>query len=350
MSKVGTAAAVVVVGGLLLALWRAPDATPAPAVEPSALVTAAGPIHGMTVSCPTWGWEWGTDEMVATMEELRGLGVSWVAIHPYARIHNDGQVSFRGLDPANPPEWIARPIAEAHRLGMRIMIKPHLAYWGSRFDWRGSIDFEDPAELDRFFADYTRWIEAMAALSADADLFVVGTELDRLTEHDERWRGVIAAARGSYAGPMTFASNWDSYERVGFWDALDYVGVQGYFPVLGDGVSDPTDAALERGWADIAQRLRRYSEQQGRPIVLTELGYNRSSRAPWEPWAYRTGGEGADDVQRRCLRVALKAVDAEPAIQGAFLWKWFPGDVRRGDFLMSEPGPRGVIRDAWRRD
>lgn len=343
MGKVGTIGAIVVALGLALALWCAPEAVPAPAVAPA-------PIRGMTISCPTWGWEWGSDEMVATMEQLAAMGVGWVAIHPYARIGDEGAVTFRGLDPDNPPEWLTRPIAEAHRLGLKIMIKPHLAYWGGRFDWRGAIAFSEPEQLDRFFADYTAWIEVVAAVTADADLFVVGTELDGLAEHEQRWRAVIAAARARHKGPMTFASNWDRYEGVAFWDALDYIGVQGYFPVLQDGVPTATDAALEQGWADIAARLRGYSHKQGRPILLTELGYNRSARAPWKPWDYSTGGEGADDIQQRCLRAALAAIDAEPAIRGAFLWKWFPGEARRGDFLMSEPGPRAVIRTAWASD
>ena len=41
---------------------RADD--PAPIPEPDASV------RGMTISCHTWGWEWGTDEMVATMTKL----------------------------------------------------------------------------------------------------------------------------------------------------------------------------------------------------------------------------------------------------------------------------------------
>ena len=99
-------------------------------------------FQGMTVSCPTWGWEWGSDAMVDTMVHLKSLGVDSVAIHPYAAVRDDGTLVVRGQDPAHPPVWITRPIAEAHRLGMTIMIKPHLAYWGSSFSWRGAVDFQ----------------------------------------------------------------------------------------------------------------------------------------------------------------------------------------------------------------
>ena len=39
---------------------------------------AAEPVRGMTVSCPTNGREWGTEEMVATMRELKEMGVEWI--------------------------------------------------------------------------------------------------------------------------------------------------------------------------------------------------------------------------------------------------------------------------------
>jgi hypothetical protein len=284
--------------------------------------------------------------MVETMVHLRSLGADSISIHPYASIRDDGRLVVHGQDPADPPEWITRPIEEAHRLGLTIMIKPHLAYWGSGFSWRGEIAFDDPAQLDRFFTDYTAWIADLAQIAADADVFVVGTELDRLTQYEQRWRDVIAAVRSRYPGPITYAANWDAYERTPFWDALDYVGVQAYFPVLREG-TEPTDEALVAGWAGITRKLARFSARTGRPILLTELGYNRSARAPYEPWRYVQGGDGAEDIQERTLAVALRAVQAEPSIAGAFLWKWFPAEIQSGDFLLSEPRLQEVIHREW---
>lgn len=303
-------------------------------------------FRGMTVSCPTWGWEWGSDAMVESMAHLKTLGVDSVAIHPYASVRDDGTLVVRGQDPADPPDWITRPIEEAHRLGMTLMIKPHIAYWGSSFSWRGEVDFPGPEQLDRFFTGYHAWMVDMAQMAGDADVLVVGTELDRITHHEERWRALIKDVRAHYAGPITYAANWDSYEATPFWDALDYVGIQGYFPVLPDGV-DPTDDALAAGWQGIAGSLARFSSKAGKPVLLTELGYNRSARAPYEPWVYRQGGTGAEDIQQRTLAVALRAIDAEPRIAGAYLWKWFPGELQRGDFLLSEDRLQDVIKAGW---
>jgi len=319
-------------------------------VRPTAPVQQDGAVLGMTVSCPTWGWEWGSDAMVDTLAVLADMGVNWVAIHPYAGIKNDGSIDARPVDPANPPAWLARPIAEAHALGMKILIKPHIAYWGSQWSWRGAIELPDPAQRARFFADYERWVGQLAAASTGADAFAVGTELDGTIAHEAEWRRVIGLVRSSYAGPLTYASNWTDYQRVPFWDVLDAIGVQAYFPVQhgrGDDDGVPSAAQLDAGWSAVMKDLSALSRKVDRPVVFTELGYNRSAKAGSEPWKYETGGERAMEVQTRCLEAAIRAMDAEPTVVGAFLWKWFPGDAEPRDFAKSAPHMRSVIRSHW---
>ncbi len=81
--------------------------------------------------------------------------------------------------------------------------------------------------------------------------------------------------------------------------------------------------------------------------MLAELGYNRSSTAAVRPWESGQGGEQAEEVQRRCLNAALSAIDQSDVVVGAFLWKWFPGETRRGNFLMSTAAMREVIKTQW---
>jgi len=321
------------VSGWLLALWLSTGAL-------------ASEVHGMTISCPTWGWEWGSDEMATSLTTLDQLGVNWVSIHPYARIRADGTVEARPIDPDDPPEWLARPIREAHARGQQILIKPHLAYWGSPFSWRGDIRFDDPRAVERFFRTYRAWIVQIAAATRQADAFAVGTELDGLLEHEAAWRGVVASVRDVHPGHLTYAANWDHFEAVPFWDDLDAVGVQAYFPILDDG-EPVTAAALDRGWDRWLGKLRVVHERTGKPVVFTELGYDRSPHAASKPWASGGWLAGGDAVQEAALEAALRAIDREPSVVGAFLWKWFPGERAHGDFRMSEPRLRALIARRW---
>lgn len=320
-----------------------PDPTPAQGSrDPHAIV------HGMTISCPGSGRIWGSDEMVSTMAELRSMGVNWVTIHPYAGIRADGTVGgSRRNRMYQDTTWLTRPISEAHRLGLKIMIKPHIAHWGSSFSWRGEIGFETDEQWRRFFETYEAWITMVAQLAADADAFVVGTELGGTVHHDRDWRRIIAAVREEFAGPLTYAANWDRFEQVPFWDALDIIALQSYFPLV-DHPGLPTQHELDTSWSKLIRRLERYSAKHDRKILLAELGYNHSAQAALRPWESRQGGEHAQEIQRRCLTAALKSIDESDAIVGAFLWKWFPGGhQRRGSFLKSTPTMRRVIRDHW---
>jgi hypothetical protein len=319
---------------------------PAVAAAPSA--AHAQEIRGMTVSTPTAGREWGTEMMAATLEKLAAHGVNWVAIHPYGGLRNDGTVGRSGIDRMYlDPSWLTGAIDHAHRLGLSIFVKPHLAYWGTRFSWRGEITFDTEEDWERFFATYREWITRVADLSAGADGFAVGTELDLTVGHEEEWRGIIAAVREETRAPLTYSAGWDRYGSVPFWDALDAIGVQGYFPLVEhEGI--PSRTELRAAWDGIVARLEEYSEAQGKVVVLGELGYNRSLEAAIRPWAYAQSADPrAEELQVLCLDVALEALAGSEHVVGAFLWKWFPGELSRGNFLMSTPAMRGVIAHRW---
>ncbi|MEM7480726.1 MAG: hypothetical protein AAF481_06105 [Acidobacteriota bacterium] len=315
----------------------------------------APPIRGITVSTHRDGQDWGNYEIGPTFDELKDLGTNWVATHPYGWIRADGSVRFRSFDPENPPAHLTRPIREAHARGLKILIKPHLGYWRSPFRWRGDITFEDDASWERFWTTYEAWITAIARASSGADAFVVGVELDRTLDHEARWREVIAAVRREIDAPLTYAANWPDFERVGFWDALDLIGIQAYFPILeGPFRPGPTPplADLDAGWRRVMARLRTFADERERDILFTELGYNRSLTAPVRPWEYATDdGPEAEAVQQAALRAALAAVEEEPRVVGSFLWKWFPIPHQVGrDFQLATPVMRRAIADSWSDD
>ena len=113
------------------------------------------------------------------------------------------------------------------------MLIPHIAYWGTKFLWRGEINFRPTEEWDRFFGDYETWIVQMARVAEahGAGTFCVGLEFTYAQKFDARWRKIIAAVRQVYHGKLTYGGNWDSFQEVTFWDALDYIGVLAYFPL-----------------------------------------------------------------------------------------------------------------------
>ena len=127
------------------------------------------------------------------------------------------------------------------------------------------------------------------------------------------------------------------------------IGVQAYFPLVAD-AAPPSADALAAGWERAMERVREVHRRTGKHVVFTELGYDAHPRAALEPWASGRPTPAGEAIQLAALDAALRAVDREPAVVGAFLWKWFPGELQRGDFRMSAPGPRSIVRAAWRPD
>lgn len=324
-----------------------------PTIEPnldSHITTPIDPfkqVRGITISCPRAGQIWGTDEMVQTMRHLRKMGVNWVTIHPYASIRSDGTVGSSNIQGLyRDPVWLTRPIREAHALGLKIMIKPHIAYWGTPFSWRQKITFKTERQWKRFFSTYERWITMVAELSANADAFVVGTELGGTDHRQSDWRRIIAAVRSLFNGPLTYAANWDRFEEVGFWDAVDVIGIQSYFPLV-KAAGLPTQQELDHAWTNLVHRLEQFGMRHNRNVLLTELGYNRSEFAAMRPWDYRQGGQHAEEIQRRCLDAALRAIEQTDLVSGGFLWKWFPGRTHHENFLLNAPAMRQIIAQNW---
>lgn len=318
-----------------------PEATPK---KPASLV------HGMTVSCETWGVEWGSDRFASTLGELADLGVNWVAIHPYVSLRSDGTVEARRIDPAEPPEWITRPIREAHARGMSILVIPHIAYWGTPWRWRGDIEFQDPVVRARFFETYTEFLVGLVRCAEGADAFSIGNELEKLSGHEAEWRALIARLRTATPAKLTYAANWSGYADVRFWDALDAVGIDAYFPLCES--DEPTEASLRAGWQPILTSIEALAKRTGKPVVFTEIGYNCSLDAARTPWTSREArGEArarAEALQTLCLRVALEEIGRRSDwLRGAFVWKWFVGSGRRENFLAKTPAMQAVIRGAW---
>ena len=315
-----------------------------------AAVATAEPLSvfkGVTVSCQTWGREWQTPEMAQTLDELKSLGANSFAIHPYAQIAEDGHVRFRTID---GNRHITVPLEWARERGLSVMMIPHIAYWGTKFLWRGEINFATPTEWDNFFNDYETWIVEMAKLAEahGVAVFCVGLEFAFAEKYPERWLKIIAAVRAVYHGKLTYGGNWNEFETVKFWGALDYIGVLAYFPLTK--TPNPSREEIAAAWEERCAQLERFSKQNGgKQFIFVELGYNESAKAAAEPWSFKTGGEYATEIQARCMDVALALPEKHSFLAGMFLWKWFPEipSDEQENFRLQTPSIKAVMAKHW---
>ncbi len=303
--------------------------------------------RGMTISCQTGGEEWAMPQMASTLDEVKKMGVNAIEIHPYARIQNDGSLVW---DHAEDPDYVARPLDWARERGMRVLLVPHIAYWGTKFQWRGEIQFADQAGWDRFFGDYQAWIVHMAKIAEKhhAAIFCIGLEYGPTQKFDARWRQIIAAIRAVYHGKLTYGANWDEIGNVPWWDDLDYIGALAYFPLTKK--PNPSEDDLRQGWQQWIAKLQTLSHRYGKPVLFTEIGYNESALCAAQPWDFHdNGGDQADRIQARCIRVATELESSFPELAGMFWWKWFPkiGDPEPETFDLRKPTARAALEASW---
>ncbi len=316
-------------------------------------------IRGMTVSCQSSGYEWGTPEFGQALDRLKVLGITHVAIHPYAQVQNEGGVRFRPMEQQGN---LVRAMAMAKERGVGLMLIPHLAYWGTKFKWRGSIWYDQPAQWEKFFGDYEEWITGLAKLAQEggAELFCVGHEYDQMTHFDARWRHIIAEVRKVYSGRVTYHANWTEYQKITFWDAVDVMGIGAYF-ILSD-KPDPTPADLDAAWKNLVAEIGAFAKSKGKRVIFTEIGYNESSLAAAKPWEYEMGGPNAREIRQRATEAALRLEGPRfPELEGVFFWKWFPdmpverrlrfipllGRFARENFDMRDEYMVDALRQAW---
>ncbi|MBV9656994.1 MAG: hypothetical protein JO295_02680 [Verrucomicrobia bacterium] len=318
------------------------------------------PIRGMTISNPAGGdQEWTSAALAQTFDELKVLGVNTVALDTFAQVREDGHIDFS--DPREP-ERISRPLDGARERGLAVMLIARLGFSGTRFSWRGEISFNTNEEWNRFFADYLRWIVATARLAQahGAGLLCIGLEYTHAQVIEERWREIITAVRAVYGGKLTYGGSWDSYGQVGFYDALDYLGVLAYFPLTSK--PDPSLKQIAQGWEKHLRNLRALSQKlHDKPVLFVQIGYNESARAASDPWSAPRGGPHAAEIQSRCVDAALHVMQREAArggwLAGLFWWQWpltnappatmaAPGGE---DFDLRQPHLQKLVANFWRR-
>jgi hypothetical protein len=274
-----------------------------------------------------------------SLEALRELGANAVALVPYGFSDEQDLTAIRRAGDSirtESDESLRVAARDARELGLAVMLKPQL--WVSYRVWPSGIDFETEADWERWFHCYRRWILPYAALAEElrVDVFCLGTELTRAAlEHPDRFRSLIADVRRVYFGPLTYAANWyDEFEQVLFWDQLDLIGLDNYYPLARN--PEAAETELRAGAAATAERIERATQRFEKPVLFTEAGFPSLETAGLGPPA--PSERGPRDLARQALlyRITFETYWDKPWFAGVYWWKWF-----------SDPDNAGPDGDVW---
>lgn len=214
-------------------------------------------------------------------------------------------------------------VTQLHKGGLEVMMKPQI--WIRRGEFTGYLKMETEEEWIALEKSYRDFILDYATLAQEEKtaIFCIGTELEQFViNRPDYWKQLIIDIKEVYRGKLTYAANWDEYKRTPFWDQLDYIGIDAYFPVCED--QTPTIECAKQGWQRWKEEVSAFAKAQDRKVIFTEFGYRSVNFTGKEPWkADRSMTEVNLEGQANATQALFEEVWDEEWMAGGFIWKWF---------------------------
>lgn len=220
----------------------------------------------------------------AMFHRLRGLGVNSVGLT--FLLYQDGWTasSVRAAPNQTPSDQnLSALIEEAHGQGLQVMLRPILSETNLLPHWRGDIQPADELAWMDSYASLLRHYAGLAGAER-VESIDIGTELVSLEPYTQQWTQLASSLRAAFHGKLTYSLNWSGAHAVGFASALDYLGVDAYFPL--NAPDNAGVATLEQAWKAWLPQLSGLAHATGRPLLITELGTTSqvgSYRKPYDP-------------------------------------------------------------------
>ncbi len=237
--------------------------------------------------------------------------------HPEIRFNEDRQ--WFGEREAGIEQYAK----ELRNKGIKIMLKPQI--WVSNGQFTGFIKMMKEEDWTTLETSYSSFILEYARIAEqnNFEILCIGTELESFIDaRPAYWNQLIKDVKKIYKGKLTYASNWNEYNRTPFWEELDYIGIDAYFPV--DDKQLPTLEATKNGWQKHKSEMKTYSDKYDKPILFTEFGYRSIDFAGKAPWTVdRVDKQVNLEAQVILTQALMEEFWREEWFAGGFVWKWF---------------------------
>jgi hypothetical protein len=284
------------------------------------------------------------------LQPILSINANSISIMPYAFLsvdHPEVRYNQHRQHWGENSEGVIASIEMAHKNNLSVMLKPHL--WIGRGVYTGG--FTLPTENDWLLWEesYRRYILHFASIadSMKAEIFCIGTELEAtIKERPQFWNLLIDTLKLTYHGKLTYAANWDEYKKFPFWEKLNYIGVDAYFPLTED--KTPSINSFKKGWKRYSDELEKISMEHNRPILFTEYGYRNVDYTGKEPWKENEGNPN-NQAQVNALEALYQSFAGKKWFAGGFIWKWYVEErSHRSDIDYSPQNkPAAKVIENW---
>jgi len=261
-----------------------------------------------------------TEDSDKSLANARAIGCNWIALNVYW-FQDDANSTSIGPDYSlysSTPESIIHAIGRCHELGMKVMLKPVVQCRNQT--WQGYIN-----SSPQWFASYQDFINLWAKIaeSNGVELFCVGAELANTTGQSSSWTDIIQNIRQFYTGPLTYSANPDEEKNINWWNEVNYIGIDAYYPLTDQ--NNPTPAELETAWSNRADAIEiwRNNNWPNMQIIFTEVGYRSVDGTNKGPWLEPSSPSQIDmQEQADCYNALLSQCKDRQWWSGVFWWNW----------------------------
>lgn len=305
--------------------------------------TASERMNGLSFVAPPYVFEGNP------MTAVKAVGANYIAVIPIAYTRPDKPTVRYNMSDwqwwGERPEGVAKTIDLANENGINVLLKPQVYVPGS---WTGGLDFsdEDWTKWEKAYRDYLMPMVKTAA-EKKVKVFCIGTEFKMSSSKREAfWRALIKDIRKIYVGKLTYAANWDEYKTLPFWDALDYIGIDAYFP-LSD-AETPSVIELKSAWQTHLPEIERIQSKFNKPIIFTEYGYMSVHGCAGKTWEIEPKVHATpinEQAQANAIQALHEIFSAKKYWLGGFIWKWFPEMKGHEGYPAKDYTPQGKIAE-----
>ena len=285
-------------------------------------------IHGISFVAPP-------EEITSIhIQPVVEVGANWAAVMPFGFLRNleSPEVVFN-IDQqwwGEREEGAKQTIELLQKQHIEVMLKPQIWVWNGEFT--GDIAMNSEGNWKILEKSYKNFILLYAKVAEEmkVPVFCIGTELHTFVQtRPDYWKKVIADIRAMYSGKLTYAENWDQFEKVPFLFDLDYIGIDAYFPLSDQ--KTPSVMELKESWQPYKSKIYKLHQQTQKPVLFTEYGYRSMDYTAKQPWnAHRTKGAVNTEAQKLALQAIYEEFWKEPWFAGGFLWKWYHNHTQVG--------------------
>jgi len=255
------------------------------------------------------------------------VNANYAAIMPFGftRSLNNPKINYNwdGQWFGERKEGVAQYIKELRKENIKIMLKPQI--WVSRGEFTGYIQMNNEKDWLALQDAYSNFILEFAKQAEELkiEIFCIGTELEKFIKNrPDYWMNLVNKIKEIYKGKLTYAANWDEFKRTPFWEQLDYIGLDAYFPLSDK--KTPSVEDCKNGWAKHKSLIKKYSDSIAKPILFTEYGYRSVNFTGREPWKVdRSENDVNLQAQVNATQALYETFWNEEWFAGGFVWKWF---------------------------